>query len=766
MSYENIPAALRKHKAWLLWKYVHKDGEPKPRKIPCYAFGGKRCGTQGSPEDRKKLVTFDEALKNFIETNGQYNGLGFATLPEWGLVALDFDDCVKDGKVIPEVENLVKGTYAEFSPSGNGVRAFMTGTIDNKKSYSKDWGWGFETFNSKGFVTITGVNLPCHDLIGAMPLSPLTEEIKNLYQTRFKAKAEPISDVQNIFSESYTQKVGLSLTALEEHLKCLDPRVGQDEGWLKAGMAIHHETGGSKEGAELFDRWSSGAYLTEKEREMLDNYPGGQAVLERYKSFGKDGIRPVTARWLVKEANQKRAGKSPVFDSKDYMDIARKFIDARFQTEDGCSLIYAAGSWYEHNRTVYVDLEKEVIPCALRKYLETALKHNKDGAIESFKPNSHQIFNIVEALKAICFAPSTLPPMWLNGYNGPSPEDLVSLENGLLHIPTRRLIPHTVGFFTLNTLPYAWEETGEPKDWLKFLNSIWEDDTESIQTLQEIMGYLLTADTSQQKIFLIKGPPRSGKGTISGVLTGLLGSSNISSLSLHQLSGDFGLQPLIGKLVNIAADTRIDPRSNKQIIVENLLMLSGEDSITINRKNKEQLTMKLPTRFMILTNEAPQLGDASGAFVSRFIVLSMSHSFYGSEDLDLASKLKAELPQIFRWALDGKERLKKRGRFIQPKSGEDLLKTMEALNTPIRTFVDEKCDIGKPHTIQKDALYIAYSEWCFSEGRTHSLSKERFCENLLSTGLPIMATRPRSDAGGRYQAFQGIRLKERPNNFI
>lgn len=40
---------------------------------------------------------------------------------------------------------------------------------------------------------------------------------------------------------------------------------------------------------------------------------------------------------------------------------------------------------------------------------------------------------------------------------------------------------------------------------------VWGDDIESIHTLQEIFGYLLTTDTTQQKMFLLKGPKRSGK---------------------------------------------------------------------------------------------------------------------------------------------------------------------------------------------------------------------------------------------------------------
>jgi putative DNA primase/helicase len=53
----------------------------------------------------------------------------------------------------------------------------------------------------------------------------------------------------------------------------------------------------------------------------------------------------------------------------------------------------------------------------------------------------------------------------------------------------------------------------EPLEWLSFLARLWPDDAQSIDALQEIFGYVLTSDTSQQKAFLIVGPPRSGKGT-------------------------------------------------------------------------------------------------------------------------------------------------------------------------------------------------------------------------------------------------------------
>ena len=37
-----------------------------------------------------------------------------------------------------------------------------------------------------------------------------------------------------------------------------------------------------------------------------------------------------------------------------------------------------------------------------------------------------------------------------------------SRGNGIFHVPSRTLEPHTIDLFTLNTLPYSYEESGDP----------------------------------------------------------------------------------------------------------------------------------------------------------------------------------------------------------------------------------------------------------------------------------------------------------------
>jgi putative DNA primase/helicase len=175
---------------------------------------------------------------------------------------------------------------------------------------------------------------------------------------------------------------------------------------------------------------------------------------------------------------------------------------------------------------------------------------------------------------------------------------------------------------------------------------------DSIQSLREFVGYVLSGRTDMHKILLFIGPPRSGRGTIARVLAALLGHANVASPALASLCTQFGLAPLIGKPLAIIGDARLGRADHSQV-VERLLSISGEDMLTIDRKYREAWTGKLSTRFLIISNELPGFADASGAIASRFIILTLQESFLGREDHALTERLLKELSGILRWALEG-----------------------------------------------------------------------------------------------------------------
>lgn len=280
----HVPAPLRDLPLWLVWDFEQFEGEAKPRKIPMYAMGGRRHGQQGSPADRDKLTTF--AIARDAAAKRNLAGVGFALMPDAGVIALDFDACVLDGVVDPVVLNLVKGTYAEYSPSGTGVRAFYWGAADvlgNKKSYASPDQFGAEIFSSNGFVTCTGWMLDHVDLMGEGDLiAPLPKRVIDFCNGRFGASRAP--EIAEDFLAGYEPRLGLSVAQIERILSHVNPDCGRDE-WLRVGLAIHHETQGDDTGLALFDEWSSDGAT----------YPGTEGVEYQWNSFrGPAPGRPST----------------------------------------------------------------------------------------------------------------------------------------------------------------------------------------------------------------------------------------------------------------------------------------------------------------------------------------------------------------------------------------------------------------------------------------------------------------------------------------
>ena len=291
-----VPEPLRDIPAWLVWRFEQFTGEVKPRKIPYWADGTRRHGTQGGPTDRDRLTTFVVARDAAVR--GSYDGVGFAPLADFGYTFLDFDNCVDGSGNIPaEIEALVGRTYAEYSPSGKGIRAALKGDLGNHKSATTEDQYGAETFSSSGFVTLTGNILPGCEILGYEDhIADVDEATRQFAERRFGATTSTFDP--DDFMAGFEPRLGLTVDEMQGYLSYLDPGMGRDQ-WLRVGMALHHECDGDDTGFELWDTWSSEGH----------NYPSSEALRYQWESLKPaPGKRQVTMASVIKMA--KEAGYS------------------------------------------------------------------------------------------------------------------------------------------------------------------------------------------------------------------------------------------------------------------------------------------------------------------------------------------------------------------------------------------------------------------------------------------------------------------------
>ena len=746
---ENIPPELKASAQWVLWDFTPKyksNGEKYWAKVPYQT-----SGVEAKVNVPETWTGFEPALSAYSQRSGKnYAGLGFVFTKLGHVQGVDLDDCVNPvtgefNEIAKELLANIEG-YAELSPSKTGLKIFTKLNLDRKFiDHSK----GIEIYPVGGrYFTVTGHVIEGHEHI------PTDAQDIDWFIAKHcnDSKKSPPSSLSDSFQRHQPPLDDWPLERVEQELLSrLDPSMGHDP-WLQVGMALHHQFDGSPEAESLWDIWSSGG----------DNYAGDCSM--RWKSFstaansGRGVVTLKTLIWMVGNLDREAALNSGqvVLNPRDYMQNAEELLKLNFTNSEGPTLLHTNGTWYQYKNICYERVEDDALNASAWIFFRKAKKHGSSGIVD-FMPSPANIKGNLQALQAICHRESIHPPIWLSGSQGADSRDFVSLKNGVFHIPSQMLMNHTSDFFTVNSLPFEWDPCAQAPNWLNFLKQIWGDDPESIATLQEMMGYLLTPDTRMQKIFKIIGPKRSGKGTIGRVIEGLIGRENVCGPTLAGLTQNFGLQPLVGKLVALIADART-PQNGHSTVIERLLMISGEDLATVDRKNKDPWIGKLNTRILIMTNEPLQLEDASGALVGRMIVLKLQKSFFGQEDHTLTSKLLVELPGIFRWALEGRMRLYERGYFVMPSSSVTMVNELQVISSPITEFLNEYCQLEPNASERKDLLFEAWCLYCENSKRNPG-SKATFSRQLAAAAPQVGNHRPHMN-GERNRCYRGIKLKD------
>lgn len=305
----------------------------------------------------------------------------------------------------------------------------------------------------------------------------------------------------------------------------------------------------------------------------------------------------------------------------------------------------------------------------------------------------------------------------------------ISLAGGALNPETREVLAHDPDRLNRRSLPFGYNPDAVAPRWTWFLNTSLPGDPEAHDFLAEWFGYVLTGRTDQQKMASLVGKKRSGKSTVTRVLTALLGTEAVTGTDLGSIASHFGRADLIGKALAVMGDVRWNAR-NAGEAVPFLLRIIGEDPMTVPRKHRDDWTGRIGARFMMTGNDTPVFSDRSNAMAARMIHVVFPISFEGREDFGLEHDLLAELPGILNWALDGLDRLNKQGRFTVPASGAEEDAAVRRGSNPIGAFAEDWCVFEAGAATRLDDLWTAYTEWCRREGLPGAGRKEIFSKEL------------------------------------
>ena len=341
----------------------------------------------------------------------------------------------------------------------------------------------------------------------------------------------------------------------------------------------------------------------------------------------------------------------------------------------------------------------------------------------------------------------------------------VNFKNCLWDIDGRKTIEHTPDIFTAYQMNFDFPITGNLKgakfdpqlmakigpETLKFINSVSKSDPTMMVLFQQMFGYCMTADTRYQVAFFLHGPGSNGKSVMLKMLESLLGKTNISSISFHQLQEIDRRSDLINKLANIS--TEIDSKSISSM--EAFKQITTGDSISAKFLYKDIFSFKPFCKLIFSCNEFPVMNERTYALHRRIIMLPFDAIYEGKDiDHNLEGKLLLELQAIAYWAVFGWYSLIDNGGFITNARCEERKQMFLDQTSPVLKFAYDRLVLHPDCNTDSNLMYLEYSNWMTRNGY-HKMNRGNFESELLRSFREISIIRKNN-----HHYFIGARMAD------
>ena len=283
-----------------------------------------------------------------------------------------------------------------------------------------------------------------------------------------------------------------------------------------------------------------------------------------------------------------------------------------------------------------------------------------------------------------------------------SPFEKVCLTNGIYDLTNGVISPHTPTQVFFSKHEIVHDATATCTTFTTFLEQVLEPN--DIPLMQEWIGYLFFGRMIHHKFLIMCGTGRNGKSTLIDTCINLVGRNNATTIEPHDIVKDPRLK---GELWNKKLWCCADVGSSDIEKTNGLKQLTGEDTITVDRKHTNTITFSSHAKIMFGCNQLPKFKDNSDALIDRLFLLNFRQRFIDATqwdaltpeqqqfthkaDTSLRQKLMSaqEISGIFNWAVEGMKRLLWAGHFSYTKTAQEVRNDMSVKTDSLRSFCDE-----------------------------------------------------------------------------
>lgn len=751
MEPENIPAELRQFPQWVVWQPLQRGD--KTTKPPHNA----RTGNLANKTNPADFSDFQTAV-NMAARNG-FKGIGFVFREDDPFTGIDLDHVLnpETGELLPWAAEIVEAlnSYTEVSPSGDGLHIIIKG-----RKPGKDCKKGpFEMYDSSAYFTVTG-NIyqgrkEIHDRQAELekvyfrvwppsspvsaPKAPAPEAPKARTDEQIIDKASKASNggkFRKLWAGDWTgypsqSEADLALCGL------LAFYTGPDVAPLSS---LYRQSGLANTEKNGILRGESQDYVESLARTAIAN-------CREFYSWEKKKQKPKPKPLPNPEAS---------FNLTD-LGNAQRLVALHGQDIRYC---YVWKTWmiWDGKRWVKDDLgtvEKFAKNVARSIYKEAAreVDDNKRKALVD-----HARATESEKRRKDLIASSRSEP----GIPV-KPDDfdrnpwLLNAQNCVIDLNTWETFEHRREDLITKLAGTGYDPEADCPTFKAFLHQIMDGNQNLVDYIQRVIGYTLSGSTQERAFFFLHGTGANGKSTLLNVVKELMGDyARVASADTFMEKKFDTVREDIARLKGARFVCSSETDEGKRLAEGLIKNMTGTDIQTARFMYGNTFEFVPEFKIFLAANHQPVVKGTDLAIWDRIKKIPFDVRIQEEEqDKSLGTKLKAELPGILNWALDGFKLWRENG-LMEPEEVNNATQEYRDDMDTLKEFFSEYVKPDPMAATESAKLFKLYQIWALDIGEKYILSRREFGLRMTDRGLKKKAIHNKNN-------YLGIAINERGN---
>lgn len=719
MAFEMIPEELKRVKQWVCW-----DGT----KLPKNPYTGGNAQSN-NPQTWGDYETALSAVDKY-----HFSGIGFMFAPPY--FGVDLDHCIDNQDFVDEfVESL--RSYTEYSKSGTGIHIICKGTLPDGARRRGN----IEMYSDRRYFIMTG-NVygefrsirDCTDAIKVLHSKYLYSEAPKVAPKKF----EPIRmDDAEVIEKARNCKTGALFQLLYSgNWEGLYP--SQSEADL---VLCNHLAFWTQKDAEQMDRiFRSSMLMRDKWDKKRGSLTYGQITIQKACLSCTEVYEPKPteddtklAIGMFKNGNVSRPdvpkNQYDMTDSGNAQRLRDKYRGSIRYSYNRKKWMYWTGRVWRFDETGEIKKLADVIVDDLKReafVVEDEKEQEQKIRFASKTANSAGKTNMIVETQHLDGIPVLMDE--LDAYS-----DYLNCQNGIVNLRNGELMPHDPNFMMSKICNAEYDNVSgkKPERWLKFIADITGGDKELEHYLQKCVGYSLTGSVKEQCAFFLYGIGNNGKSTFIETLADMLGdyASNAQPETIMmKRDGSGGINSDIARLKSARLVSTEEPTEGVRLNEGLVKQLTGGGKVTCRFLFGDEFEYAPEFKIWIATNHKPVIRGTDVGIWRRIRLIPFEVNIE-HPDKQLKYKMREEMSQIMKWAVDGCLMYQREG--LEPpervrKSTEEYKSEMDLLET----FMDAciVIDYTVQDAIPANELYSVYQAWANANNEYVMTSRKFFLE--------------------------------------